>query len=105
MKKNRATEAAPNQDDTKVQRINDMRKVLTYLQTHVANSLSISIDVRVMRCSITWYLDSLIKDGHIQVVGRGFDERTHSWMNLYTADKNQWKKPDSKQLDLFREEV
>lgn len=101
--KNKATiTAAPNIDDAKVRNPKDMTKILDYLRYKTACSLTISIETRIMRCCVCWYLKHLMELGAVREVGREFDKRTHRTVKTYSADKTKLERPQYLQNDLFK---
>lgn len=94
--------AAPNNDDAKEMFSKDMAKILMYLRYKSASSLTLSIETRIMRCCVCWYLKNLMELGVVREAGREYDKRTNRWVKVYSADETKWKRPQYLQNDLFK---
>ncbi|WP_301061466.1 hypothetical protein [Phocaeicola sp.] len=104
VQKIKATEAAPNTCDTKIEKEKDITKVLNYFRYTTGTTLDCMIATGVLRNSITYYVRDLENIGVLQAVYRMPDKHTHRLAKHYSADKSQWKQDKELQLSLFEKE-
>ena len=81
---------SPKSDNTKVHDSKDICKVLLYFRYNVGSSLDCAIAPRVLRNSITYYVDEREKMGLLGVAYSGRDRNTGYKAKHYTADKSKW---------------
>lgn len=81
----------------------DLTEVLVYFQKREGTSLDCALGTGILRNSITYYIDSLLKMGLLQVVRIAPDFNTRHKAQWYSADPSKWQKPKHLQLSLFDE--
>ena len=103
-KKERATAVAPlNLNGAKVQKDNDLCKVLDYFRYTTGTTLDCMFGTGILRNSITYYVRDLEALGLLRAIYVAPDKRTHFMAKHYSADPQKWvNKPDT-QLSLFGE--
>lgn len=93
----------------KVQNIPDTHKditeVLTYFQCISGTSLDCALSTGILRNSVTYHIDTLLKMGLLQVVKIAPDVHTGHKAQWYSADPSKWQKPRYIQLSLFEKEA
>ncbi len=79
----------------------DIAKVLDFFRYKIGTTLDAMIHTGILRNSITWYVDDLMKMGLLFVAYRKQDKHTKRMANHYTADPLYNNKVDKRQLTLF----
>lgn len=84
----------------------DIDKVYQYFRYTTGTTLDAMIATGVLRNSITWYVDELMKMGVLKVVAERPDSHTGRIAQYYSADPNKWGVVKTRyiQLTLFDEE-
>jgi hypothetical protein len=87
----------------KIDKIKDLTKVLEFFRYKVGTTLDCALATKVLRNSITWYVDYLIKVGLLKVVKIAKDSTTGYFAKHYSADEAQWGDDEETdcQLNLF----
>ena len=97
-----------NNAGAKVQNIPDTHKditeVLTYFQCISGTSRDCARSTGILRNSVTYHIDALLKMGLLQVVKIAPDVHTGHKAQWYSADPSKWQKPKFVQLSLFEED-
>lgn len=79
----------------------DIAKVLDFFRYKTGTTLDAMIHTGILRNSITWYVDDLIKMDLLFVAYRMQDKHTKRMANHYSADPLYKNKVDRRQLTLF----
>jgi hypothetical protein len=92
----------PLTNGTKIDKIKNIYKVLSYFQYKVGTTLDCSKSTGILRNCVTWYVKDLERENMLQAIFRKKDINTGYKAKHYSADKSLWHKRPH-ELSLFGE--